>query len=439
MRGKKMRLFYDIIADKRDGSTLSQEDISYFLNSYLKGSLKDYQMSAMLMAVFINKLNKKELKAWVESMLYSGDVIDFSDIDAPVVDKHSTGGVGDKISIPLAPLLAVMGFHVPMISGRGLGHTGGTLDKLESIPGFSVNLDIEKFKKMVRENGLSLIGQTPEIAPLDKKLYALRDVTGTVESIPLIASSIMSKKMAEGIKGLILDVKTGNGAFMKNIEAATELAVTMKEIGESLNVKVDVLFTNMNEPLGYCVGNSLEIIESVKVLKGEYVPQVTELVLEMAATLMVSFKMADSLEDGRVSAESKLKNGSAFEKFKEIVELQGGDPKYIDNTEKMPLSSKKKEIKASTDGVVTELNALLFGKALVSLGGGRIAKEDDIDPGVGFIIHKKAGEKISKGETIFEIYYSDEAKLESCMKYTDQAVTVSQTAQKTDNLIIGRL
>ncbi len=434
-----MRLFYDIISDKRDGKILSDDDISHFLKSYLDGKLKDYQMSAMLMAVFINKLNEKELKCWVENMLYSGDVLDFSDIEAPVVDKHSTGGVGDKISIPLAPLLAVCGFHVPMISGRGLGHTGGTLDKLESIPGFSVNLDIEKFKKMVRTNNLSLIGQTPEIAPLDKKLYALRDVTGTVESIPLIASSIMSKKMAEGIRGLILDVKVGRGAFMKNMETAHELAATMKNIGENLNVKVDVLFTDMNEPLGYCIGNSLEIIESVKVLQGEYVPQVTELVLEMAGTLMVSFDMADSLENGRKKAEKKLKDGSALEKFKEVVAIQGGDPGAIDNTGKLPLSDNVMQIKCEQEGYIAEMDALLFGKALVSLGGGRISKEDSIDPGAGFILHKKRGEKVSPGDTLYDIYYSDGTKLKESMKYLEKAVTVSDQKPDSKNLIAGKL
>ncbi|HDT11933.1 MAG TPA: thymidine phosphorylase, partial [bacterium] len=400
-----MKSFYDIIAAKRDGKILSEKEISHFLGSYLEGSLKDYQMAAMLMAVFINKLNEDELKSWVENMLHSGDILDFSDIEAPVVDKHSTGGVGDKISIPLAPLLAVLGFHVPMISGRGLGHTGGTLDKLESIPGFSVNLSIEKFKKMVRENGLSLIGQTPEIAPLDKKLYALRDVTGTVESIPLIASSIMSKKMAEGIRGLILDVKVGKGAFMKNINMAEELAETMKNIGENLGVKVNVLFTDMNEPLGYCVGNSLEIIESVRVLRGEQIPQVTELVIEMAATLMLSFNLTDSLDEGRKKAAEKLKNGSAFDKFKEIVELQGGDPTAIDNTEKLPLCKKRIGIKAEKHGIIKEINALSFGKALVSLGGGRVTKEDTIDPGTGCFFHKKIGEKVNPGDIIYDIYY----------------------------------
>ncbi len=434
-----MKLFYDIIAEKRDGKELSLQDISYFLESYLNGGLADYQMSAMLMAVFINKLSDRELKTWVKKMLYSGEVLDFSDIDAPVVDKHSTGGVGDKVSVPLAPLLAVLGFHVPMISGRGLGHTGGTLDKLESIPGFSVNLDIERFKKMVRENGLSLIGQTPEIAPLDRKLYALRDVTGTVESIPLIASSIMSKKIAEGIGGLILDVKVGKGAFMTSFDMAKELALVMKRIGENFNVKVDILFTDMDEPLGLCVGNSLEISESVKVLKGEYVPQITDLVVEMSATLQYSFNMVNSIEEGKKVALEKLNDGSAFEKFKKTVELQGGDPSAIDDTEKLPLCSKKIEIKAEKKGFVSELNALFFGKALVCLGGGRENKEDNVDPGAGFVFHKKTGETVNIGDVLFDIYYEDEKKLGNSMKYIEKAVKISSEAPEERCLVKGKI
>ena len=326
-----MRLFYDIIADKRDKKALSKEDISDFLQSYLDGTLKDYQMSAMLMAVFFNSLNNEELETWTEKMLYSGEVLDFSDLDGIVVDKHSTGGVGDKISIPLAPLLAELGFYVPMISGRGLGHTGGTLDKLESIPGFSVNIDKESFKKIVRMNKMSLIGQTPEIAPLDKRLYALRDVTGTVESVPLIASSIMSKKLAEGINGLILDIKIGEGAFMKDLASGTRLAKTMQAIGKRFGRSVDVLFTNMDEPLGYTVGNALEIKESLDVMQGKYVPQVTELTLRMAAVLMKTFKMTASIEEGEEKAAKMLQTGRVLERFASTIKLQGGDPKVALN------------------------------------------------------------------------------------------------------------
>ncbi len=424
-----MRLFYDIISDKRDGKELSQSDINYFLDSYLDGSLSDYQMSAMLMAIFFNKMNDTELKVWAEKMLYSGEVLDFSDIEGPVVDKHSTGGVGDKISIPLAPLLAELGFSVPMISGRGLGHTGGTLDKLESIPGFSVNIGNEKFCQMVREIGISLIGQTPSIAPLDKKLYALRDVTATVESIPLIASSIMSKKLAEGIQGLILDIKVGNGAFMKTFENAKDLAETMKAIGERFSKKVDILFTNMNEPLGYTVGNSLEIIESISVMKGIYVPQVTELTVRMAARLMVSFNMAESVEEAEKKAIEVLKSGKAIEKFKRTVEMQGGDPRSIDNASLLPGSGHRKQIISNESGYISSIDALRFGKALVQLGGGRLRKEDDIDPGVGFVLNKKVGERVEKGEILYTIHYNDEAKLVNADEYLKEAVMIGESKE----------
>ena len=434
-----MRLFYDIIADKRDGRVLSSEDISYFLDSYLSGELSDYQMSAMLMAVFFNKLNDMELKVWVEKMLYSGDVIDFRDIGNPVVDKHSTGGVGDKISIPLAPLLAELGFFVPMISGRGLGHTGGTLDKLESIPGFSVNISKDEFCKMVRKIGISLIGQTPEIAPLDKKLYALRDVTATVESIPLIASSIMSKKLAEGIRGLILDIKVGNGAFMKNMEQAVELAKTMKGIGGRFNTKVDVLFTDMSEPLGFTVGNSLEIEESINVMKGLYVPQVTELTLRMAATLMVSFKMAASVEEGEKAAKKVLESGKVAERFKKTVEMQKGDPNVVDNTNLLPKALKRKDIPAEKSGYIADMDALSFGKALVQLGGGRIKKEDSIDPSVGFVFIKKAGDKVEKGELLYSIRYNDDNKLLNSLEYLKESVVITGEKQERRKIILGVL
>jgi len=435
-----MRLFYDIIADKRDGVELSSEDISYFLESYLSGSLNDYQMSAMLMAVFFNGLSENELKTWVEKMLYSGEVLDFSHIEGPVVDKHSTGGVGDKISIPLAPLLAELGFCVPMISGRGLGHTGGTLDKLESIPGFSVNIQKERFHEIISKNRMLLIGQTPQIAPLDKKLYALRDVTGTVESIPLIASSIMSKKLAEGIDGLILDLKIGGGAFMKNMESGRKLAHTMKEIGSRFNTKVDVLFTDMNEPLGFATGNSLEIIESIEVMKGGYVPQVTELVLRMAATLMVSFKMAESIESGEKTALEKLKSGAVAQRFAKTVELQGGDVKVIDNPEKvLPLSKLRKDIYAQQSGFIEKIDALSFGKALVQLGGGRLRKEDGINYGAGFIFSRKKGDAVKKGDMLYTVFYDDESRLSNAMNYLSDAVSFCESAPSGKIIILDSM
>ena len=372
-----MRLFYDIIADKRDKRELTGEDISYFLESYLHGELSDYQMSAMLMAIFFNGLSENELKTWVEKMLFSGEVLDFSHIDGPVVDKHSTGGVGDKISIPLAPLLAELGFCVPMISGRGLGHTGGTLDKLESIPGFSVNIEKDRFNEIINKNRMLLIGQTPQIAPLDKKLYALRDVTGTVESIPLIASSIMSKKLAEGINGLIIDLKIGGGAFMKTMESGRKLAETMKDIGKRFNTHVDVLFTDMNEPLGLTTGNSLEIIESVEVMKGKYVPQVTELVLRMAATLMMTFKMCRSIEEGEKIALEKLQSGTKLPDSEKLLNFRGGDSRAIDEPGKILPSSKfRKEIFADQPrGSLQKMDARLLEKHLFNLAEDGLEKK----------------------------------------------------------------
>ena len=434
-----MRLFYDIIADKRDKKALSKEDISDFLQSYLDGTLKDYQMSAMLMAVFFNSLNDEELETWTEKMLYSGEVLDFSDIDGIVVDKHSTGGVGDKISIPLAPLLAELGFFVPMISGRGLGHTGGTLDKLESIPGFSVNIDKESFKKIVRMNKMALIGQTPEIAPLDKRLYALRDVTGTVESVPLIASSIMSKKLAEGINGLILDIKIGEGAFMKDLASGTRLAKTMQAIGKRFGRSVDVLFTNMDEPLGYTVGNALEIKESLDVMQGKYVPQVTELTLRMAAVLMKTFKMTASIEEGEEKAAKMLQTGRVLERFASTIKLQGGDPRVAENQSLLPESRFRKEVRASESGVINKINALDFGKALIRLGGGRLRKEDSINKAAGFVFAKKAGEKVAKGDLLYTIHFDEEERLKSAEEYLKDAVVISENPVEKLPVIIGSL
>ena len=434
-----MRLFYDIIADKRDKKALSKEDISDFLQSYLDGTLKDYQMSAMLMAIFFNSLNSEELETWTEKMLYSGEVLDFSDLDGIVVDKHSTGGVGDKISIPLAPLLAELGFYVPMISGRGLGHTGGTLDKLESIPSFSVNIDKEAFKRDVRMNKMALIGQTPEIAPLDKRLYALRDVTGTVESVPLIASSIMSKKLAEGINGLILDIKIGEGAFMKDLASGTRLAKTMKSIGKRFGRSVDVLFTNMDEPLGYTVGNALEIKESLDVMQGKYVPQVTELTLKMAAVLMKTFKMTTSIEEGEEKAAKMLQTGRVLERFASTIKLQGGDPKVASNQSLLPESRFRKEVKASESGVISKINALDFGKALIRLGGGRLRQEDSVNKAVGFVFAKKAGDKVTKGDLLYTIHFDEEDRLRSAEEYLKDAVQISEKPAEKARLILGSL
>ncbi len=427
----------EIIANKRDGKILTPEEISFFLRGYLNGSIADYQMSALLMAIYMKGMNQEELSVWASEMLHSGTVLSFDGLDGPVVDKHSTGGVGDKISIPLAPLLAELGFYVPMISGRGLGHTGGTLDKLESIPLFNVNLSLERFQRVVKEEHCSLIGQTPEMAPLDKRLYALRDVTATVASIPLISSSIMSKKLAEGISRLMLDVKVGRGAFMKSLGSAELLADTMRGLAAEMRTAVNVFFTNMDEPLGYAVGNALEIKESVDVLQGKYVPQVTDLVVEMAAALLHAEGMVNSLDEGRIRAESKLNDGSAFERFIRIAKAHEADVSALFDLSKMPRAKYTVDVRASQEGYIKEINAFSFGIALIELRGGRKTKEDVIDPSTGFIFLKKVGDFVKKGEPIYTIHYNDKEGLRKVQDILS-AVVVYSSEPVSEPLILHR-
>jgi pyrimidine-nucleoside phosphorylase len=434
-----MRLFTDMIADKRDGRVLTGGDIRGFLNAFMSGEVADYQMSAMLMAVCIRGLDGEELASWTDAMLHSGKVLEHAGGKGrgPVVDKHSTGGVGDKVSIPLAPALASLGLRVPMVSGRGLGHTGGTLDKLESIPGFNVNLGLEASLKQLDKTGCFLIGQTAEIAPLDKRLYSLRDVTGTVESIPLIASSIMSKKLAEGVEALVLDVKVGSGAFMKDLSSAKLLGMTMKKIGESLGKSVSVGLTNMDEPLGYKCGNALEIEESVDVLRGRNVPQVTELVEMEGGVLLAMTGMAKDLGDGIRKMHEVLQNGKAMEKFVEIVQAQSGDPEAVLNPLKLPKAKMKVDIKSERAGFVSRLDALAFGKALVVLEGGRKKVADRIDPSVGFVFYKKVGDPVDAGEPVYGIQYNKEERLEEARMYLNDGLGITESRVKPTRLILG--
>ncbi len=434
-----MRLLYDIVVSKRDGRELNSADIEYLADGYLRGEITDYQMAAFLMAVCIRGMTMRELRVWTEKMLFSGKVFSFPDDGRPVVDKHSTGGVGDKISIPLAPLLAALGFRVPMISGRGLGHTGGTLDKLESIPGFRVDLDGESFSRQVQEIGVAMIGQTEDIAPLDRRLYALRDVTGTVESVPLIASSIMSKKLAEGIEGLLLDVKTGDGAFMQRLSDARLLGKTMKEIGERFGKKVIVLVTRMDEPLGRAAGHTVEIAESLAVLRGEDVPQVTDLVVRQAAELLVLFGRAKSLGEATAQARRKLVDGSALAVFRRMVVAQGGDPRALEDASLLPVAPLVHEVVAPHDGFVACIGARACGKALVLLGGGRLRKEDVIDRTVALTFPRKVGEAVVKGEPIIRIYYRDPARLPSAVEMIADAIKVTVERPAGGRLIAGRL
>lgn len=393
----------EIIIKKRNGITLSEEEIKFFVEGYLKGEIPDYQMSAFLMAVFFRGMNSDETVVLTKTMLYSGEVLDLSHIEGLKVDKHSTGGVGDKTSLIIAPIAAAAGVKVPMISGRGLGHTGGTLDKLESIPGFRTNLSKEEFINTLEKIGVCLIGQTKEIAPADKKIYALRDVTGTVESIPLICASIMSKKLAEGINGLVLDVKTGNGAFMKTLDDSENLAKNLKSISEAFGVKTIAYITNMNQPLGNYVGNWLEVYESVKILKDEVHNELTDLCHLLAGTMIYLGGKSSTVEDGIKLSKQMIETGKAYQKFLEIVEFQSGDVSFIENPEKYPEPKFKFEVKANRSGFISGMNSFEIGMLGIELGAGRMKYTDSIDPKAGFIFFKKIGDEVKSGEVIAEI------------------------------------
>src|SRR5580765_1607242 len=365
----------DLIRKKRDSLEHSREEIDYLISAYTRDEIPDYQMAAWLMASWIRGLSRGELAALTEAMLHSGEVVDHSYLSAKKVDKHSTGGVGDKTSLILAPIVAAGGLAVPMISGRGLGHTGGTLDKLESIPGFNVNLSLEEFRRVLRECGMALIGQTAEIAPADKKIYALRDVTSTVENIGLICASIMSKKLAEGIDALVLDVKTGSGAFMKKEEDSVMLAEVMVDTAKRMGKKVVALITDMDQPLGRMAGHSNEVIECIKVLKGRGPKDLCDLSLELSAWMFYLGERTKSVEEGRRLAETMIASGQALEKFRQGITLQGGDPRVIDDYGVLPAASHKLDVTAATSGYLAATNCMEFGIALAMLGGGRETKE----------------------------------------------------------------
>jgi pyrimidine-nucleoside phosphorylase len=401
----------DLIRKKRDSGEHSREEIDFLVSGYTRGDIPDYQMAAWLMATWLRGLTLTETAALTEAMLHSGEVLDLSALAGRKVDKHSTGGVGDKTSLILAPIVAAGGLTVPMISGRGLGHTGGTLDKLESIPGFNVNLSLDQFRQVLRECGMGLIGQTAEIAPADKKIYALRDATSTVESIGLICASIMSKKLAEGIDALVLDVKTGSGAFMKREQDAVRLAEIMVDTGKRMGKKVVALITDMDQPLGRAAGHSSEIIESIEVLKGQGPADLRDLSIELSAWMFYLGERTPSLEQGRRLAETMIATGQACEKFKHGIKLQGGDERVIEEPQRLPQARSHVEVVSESDGYITGTNCEHFGTALAMLGGGREKKEDAIDPGVGLEFHKRIGDAVKRGETLATIHYNAEAKL----------------------------
>ena len=394
----------DIIEAKKDKKALTKEQIHFFIKGYIDKTIEDYQASALLMAITINGMTSEETAYLTEEMRVSGEVWDLSDIPGLKIDKHSTGGVGDKVSLILGPLVASCGAKMAKMSGRGLGHTGGTLDKMESIPGMRINLTKEEFKKQVKEIGVCIIGQSKDIDPADKKLYALRDVTGTVQSIPLIASSIMSKKLASGADCILLDVKCGKGAFMKTYEDAKILATEMVNIGKKLKKNVKAEITDMNQPLGKAVGNSLEIKEVIETLKGNGPKDLEDICLSSGAILLVQAELFKNTEDARKALVENIKNGKAFEKFKEFVKAQGGDVEYIDHPEKFPVSKNLIEIKSDDEGYIKTIDALAIGLGSCHLGGGIEKITDVIDMSAGIILNKKVGDFVKKGELLCTLH-----------------------------------
>lgn len=426
----------DLILRKRAGEELSVEELQYLVNGYTTGEIPDYQMSAFLMATFFTGMQDRELSSFTDVMMKSGEVLSLDDIPGVKVDKHSTGGVGDKTSLICAPIAAAAGVIVPMVSGRALGHTGGTLDKLEAIPGLRTDLSIEEFRACLKEHGLCFIGQTEEIAPADKRMYALRDVTGTVESIPLIAASIMSKKLAEGMDALVLDVKVGHGAFMKKQVDARRLAQAMVGIGRRLDKKVQALITDMSQPLGYAVGNALEVMEVSQTLQKAGPADLTRLSLELAARMIFLAKLTPTLDDARQLAEQKLMDGSAYKKFKAVVAAQGGNPQALDRFELLPNATGMREIVTTRGGYVSAILAEDIGRASTMMGAGRGTKEDSIDPAVGVILEVKVGEKVDAGSVLCRLYYTAEQNLDEAAELVEDAFRISSTRPDERELIL---
>ena len=420
----------DLIQRKRDGEELAPEEIEHLIEGYTRGDIPDYQMSAFLMAVFFSGMSDREVSRLTECMLRSGETINLSNINGLKVDKHSTGGVGDKTSFIVAPLAAAAGVIVPMMSGRALGHTGGTLDKLESIPGFRTDLSAAEFEKQLSEYGLCFIGQTEKLAPADRKLYALRDVTATVESIPLISSSIMSKKLAEGVDALVLDVKVGSGAFMKKQVDARRLAQTMVGIGRRMDKKVQALITDMNQPLGYAIGNALEIMEASQTLQNAGPADLTKLSIELAARMIYLGKKAPTLEEARRTAEKHLVDGSGYRKLKQVVTAQGGNAQALDKFELLPNATGMREITSPRGGYVSIIDAEDIGIASNMIGAGRDRKDEPIDPAVGIILEVKVGEKVDAGSVLCRLYYTKEDHVEEAADMVEDAFRIS--AQKPD-------
>lgn len=429
----------DLIRKKRDGGELERAEIEFLIDGYTRGSIPDYQMSAWLMAVLLRAMTRAELAALTEGMLHSGQVLNFAELPAAKVDKHSTGGVGDKTSLVVAPVVAAGGLYVPMISGRGLGHTGGTLDKLESISGFNVNLSAGEFRCVLRQCGAAMIGQTAEIAPADKKIYALRDVTGTVESPYLICASIMSKKLAEGIDALVLDVKTGSGAFMKKEEDAVFLAELMVETGQRLGKKVVALITDMNQPLGRAVGNALEVRECIDVLNGDGPEDLRELCLILCAWMFLLGGRVKNIDEGTKLAEGLISSGKARDKLREMIRLQGGNAAVVDDPGLLPRARYTGEILSPSAGYVTAIMCEKIGTACVLLGGGREKKEDVVDPAVGIMVQKKLGDKVSAGESLCTVHYNSADRLEVAKPLIAGSYTIGPEPPKEQRKLVHRV
>lgn len=403
----------DIIRRKRDGAELSREEIEFFVRGVTSGEIADYQSTALLMAIFLNGMSDAEQSALTNAMLHSGEILDFSDIDKPKADKHSTGGVGDKTSLLIAPFAAAAGICVPMISGRGLGHTGGTLDKLESIPGYRVDLSLKEFRTVLDKSGFAMNGQTAEIAPADKKLYALRDATATIEAIPLIVASIISKKGAAGLGAMVIDVKTGSGAFMREEDRARALARALVKTGNSLGVKSQALLTDMNQPLGEAVGNSIEVLECVELLRGEVnegARPVLDLSIELAARMVVLAGIESSIDGARVRIHDVHQSGKALETFRKNVEAQGGDPGVCDEPRRiLPLTENSFKVESPRSGFISKVDTQEIGHAIAEAGGGRVRVEDKIDPAVGFLARVKIGDEVKAGTAIGAVFCDDNA------------------------------
>ncbi len=402
----------ELIRKKRNGNVLTKEEINFLINGYTKNKIPDYQFSALLMAIFLRGMTKEETAVLTEAMLYSGKVINLDKIKGAKIDKHSTGGVGDKTSLILAPIVAAAGINVPMISGRGLGHTGGTLDKLESIPGFRTNLSLTEYKNVIKKCSAVLIGQTKDIAPADKLIYSLRDVTATVESIPLITASIMSKKLAEGIDGLVLDVKTGSGAFMRETSDAIELANSLINTAKAFNKKVIGFITDMNQPLGNYIGNWLEVYESIKVLQGERSGDLLDLSVNLSGAMIYLGGKASSIEEGVEFSRSLINNGMGFQKFYEMVKAQNGKVSLLENPDKYPESKVVQKLYSKTSGYIKGINTFGIGMAALELGAGRMKKEDKIEPKAGIIFYPKIGDLVKKGDLIAEVHGESPKKVE---------------------------